>query len=91
MKNPELLNKTSISQATSPEEIGEFWDSHSLDDYWPQTREVEITVRALPHRRVAVDPTVYSQLEDRARQRGLLPETLINLWLAERLALDSAA
>ena len=91
MNNPELLNKTSISQATSPKEIGEFWDSHSLDDYWEQTHEVEIVVRALPRRRVTVDPAVYSQLADLARRRGLLPETLINLWLAERLALDSAA
>lgn len=91
MKNTELLDKTSISSATSPEEIGEFWDTHSLDDYWEQTHAVEMVVRALPRHRIVVEPTIYSQLEDRARRRGLLPETLINLWLAERLALDSAA
>jgi hypothetical protein len=90
MNNPEPLNKTSISHATSPEEIGEFWDHHSLDDYWEQTHEVEVVVRAMPRHRVALDPTVYSQLADSARRRGLLPETLVNLWLAERLALDSA-
>jgi len=89
MDDTELLDKTNISRATNPEEIGEFWDSHSLDDYWAETHEVEITVRALPRRRVTVDPTIYSQLEDRARQRGLLPETLINVWLAERLAVDT--
>ena len=91
MSNTSQWERTSISSASSPEEIGEFWDTHSLDDYWEQTHEVEMVVRALPRRRVTVDPSVYSQLEDRARRRGLLPGTLINLWLAERLALDSAA
>jgi len=28
----------------SIEEAGEFWDTHSLADYWDQTREVEIEV-----------------------------------------------
>jgi hypothetical protein len=36
---------TGISKANSVEEIAEFWDSHSLDDYWDQTREVEFEVR----------------------------------------------
>ncbi len=89
MNSTAQLERTSISSATSPEDIGEFWDKHSLNDYWEQTHAVEIAVRALPRRKVTLDPTIYSQLEDRARRRGLLPETLINLWLAERLALDS--
>ena len=28
----------------TPEEIGEFWDTHSLADYWDETYEVEFTV-----------------------------------------------
>ena len=28
----------------TPEEIGEFWDTHSLTDYWDETEEVEIQV-----------------------------------------------
>ncbi|MDE0018003.1 MAG: hypothetical protein OXU51_17610 [Candidatus Poribacteria bacterium] len=28
----------------TPEEIGEFWDTHSLADYWDETHEVEIQV-----------------------------------------------
>ncbi|MBI3959949.1 MAG: hypothetical protein HY328_14145 [Chloroflexi bacterium] len=91
MNSTKQLERTSISSATNPEEIGEFWDKHSLDEYWEQTHAVEVTVRALLRCRVTVDPTIYSQLEDRARRRGLLPETLINLWLAERLALDTTA
>ena len=28
----------------TPEEIGEFWDTHSLSDYWDETHEVEVQV-----------------------------------------------
>lgn len=76
---------TSISKAKTVEEIGEFWDMHSLADYWDQTHEVEFEVRAQRRRRVTLDPQVYAHLEAQARARGVLPETLVNLWLAERL------
>jgi hypothetical protein len=76
---------TSISQARTLEEIGEFWDTHSLADYWDQTYEVEFEVRAKRRRRVTLDPDVYARIEVHARSQGILPETLINLWLTERL------
>jgi hypothetical protein len=37
-------NKSSISKAQSYEEMGEFWDTHDLTDYWDQTEPVEFTV-----------------------------------------------
>lgn len=76
---------TNISQACTLDEIAEFWDTHSLADYWDQTREVDFEVRAQRRRRVTLDPDVYARIEAQARARGVLPETLVNLWLAERL------
>ncbi|MGH9897986.1 MAG: CopG family antitoxin [Pyrinomonadaceae bacterium] len=76
---------TSISKTHTLEEIANFWDTHSLDDYWDQTHEVKFEVRATRRRRVTLDPDVYTRVEAQARARGILPETLINLWLAERL------
>lgn len=76
---------TSISKARTLEEIAEFWDNHSLADYWDQTHEVEFEVTAKRRRRVTLDPDVYAGLEAQAQARGILPETLVNLWLAERL------
>lgn len=76
---------TPISRARTPEEIGEFWDSHSLADYWDETHEIDFEVRAKRRRRITLDPEVYAELEAEARARGVLPETLVNLWLAERL------
>jgi len=74
-----------ISQAETLEEIGEFWDTHSLDDYWEKTREAEFEIRAVQRRRVTVEPKIYKELEAEARVRGVVPETLVNLWLAEKL------
>jgi hypothetical protein len=74
-----------MSKAHSLEKIPEFWDTHSLADYWDQPHEVEFEVRAKRRRRVTLDPQVYAPLEAQARVRGVLPETLVNLWLAERL------
>ncbi len=85
------VQRTSISKARTLEEIAEFWDTHSLADYWDQTREVKFEVRAKRRRRVTLDPEVYAQIEAQARARGILPETLVNLWLVERLAAEKAA
>ena len=82
---------SSISQASSVAEIGKFWDTHSLDDYWEQTHEAEFEVRAQRRRRITLDPQVYDQLEAAARIRGILPETLVNLWLQDRLRETVAA
>ena len=76
---------TSISKARTIEEIADFWDTHSLADYWDQTHEVEFEVRAQRRRRVTLDPEVFFKVEVQARKRGLLPETLVNLWVVERL------
>jgi len=76
---------TSISKAKSIEEIGDFWDTHSLADHWDETREASFTVRATRRRRVTIDPDVYGQVEVLARQRGISTETLVNLWVAEHL------
>jgi len=76
---------TSISKARTIREIGDFWDTHSLADYWDQTQEVELVVRAKRRHRVTLDPDLYSQINEQAHINGILPETLVNLWLAEKL------
>ena len=85
MDENENAHLTSISKANSLKEIADFWDTHSLSDYWDQTREVEFEVRAMRRRRVTLDPDVYAQIKDHARIRGIMPETLVNLWLSEKL------
>ena len=81
--------RSSISNARSPEEIGEYWDSHSLADHWDQTHEVEFEIRA-PHR-ITLDPEIYARLEELAESRGVSLATLANSWLKEKLSGDKAA
>ena len=85
MNESEDIRLTSISEASTLEEVADFWDTHSAADYWDQTREVEFEVRAKRRRRVTLAPELYTRIEVQARIRGVLPETLVNLWLAERL------
>ena len=81
---------TSISKAHTLEEIADFWDTHSLADYWDQTHEVEFEVRAMRRRRVTLDPDVYTWIEAQAHSRGVSIETLVNLWLVEQLQKQQA-
>ncbi len=76
---------TSISKASTIEEIGEYWDTHSLADDWDETHEVKFVVRARRRHRVTLEPDLYSRVEAEAHERGVLPETLVNLWISERL------
>lgn len=85
MSENEKNRLTSISKAQTLEEIADFWDTHSLADYWDQTHEVEFEVRAKRRRRVTLAPEVYEKIEAQARTYGMLPETLVNVWLLERL------
>ncbi len=85
MNKSEKTGLSSISKARTLAEVAEFWDTHSLAEHWDETREAEFELRAMRRRRVTLDPEIYARLEVQARERGVLPETLINLWLAERL------
>ena len=85
MNENDQKGRTSISKASTPEEIGEFWDSHSLTDYAGETPEVAFELRAQRRRRITLDPDLYNQLAAEARTRGISPETLVNRWLTEKL------
>lgn len=68
------------------EAAAEFWETHGLADYWDQTHEVDFDVDL--QRRVVLVPLEHdlaNQLAALARQQGLSTETLVNLWLSERL------
>jgi hypothetical protein len=79
-------SRSSISKARSYREIGDFWDTHDLSDYWDQTRsaefEVDIQSEAIYY---PVEPKLSSQIASIAKRRGVSPETLLNLWLQEKI------
>ena len=68
------------------EEAADFWDSHDLADYWDITTEAHFEVDL--QRRVfltAVEPRLAKKLTDVAHRQGVSTETLINIWLSEKV------
>ena len=56
----------------TPEEIGEFWDTHSLADYWDETNEVDFQVNIEPkHNRIPVEREVSDQINTSATKPDL--------------------
>ena len=79
-------NKSSISNASTYEEIGEFWDTHDLGDYWDQTVPVEMDIDIQSEvTYYRLDAKLSTEVSRAARQRGVSPETLLNLWVQEKL------
>lgn len=67
------------------EEAAEFWDTHDSADYEEYMRDVECQVNI--KRRtymISLDSNLYRKLRVIAKERGVQPETLVNLWLQEK-------
>ncbi|MEZ4862837.1 MAG: CopG family antitoxin [Caldilineaceae bacterium] len=77
---------SSISQADSLEEMGEFWDTHDFTQFDTDASDIAFTVAST----VAIEPDLLAAMEQQARLRGIGVETLVNLWLQEKLAEHTA-
>lgn len=70
----------------TPEEIGEFWDTHSLADYWDETNEADFQINLkLKYNLIPVERKIVEQIKAHATKQGVSPEKLVNLWLREKL------
>ena len=72
---------------SSYEEIAEFWDTHSLADYWEQTEPADLEIDPHARRRylVALDPELLQRVQKLAQSRELSTESLVNLLLEQRI------
>jgi hypothetical protein len=69
------------------EEFWRFWDTHSSADYEDFMETVEIDVDLSSSKMYcAIAKDVLLQVRTRARRQGVSTETLINLWLQEKLS-----
>lgn len=82
-----MSDNKKIPKMESYEQIADFWDTHSLADYWEQTEPAEFEISPTARRRylVAVDPGILSRIQRLAHVRGLSTESLVNLLLEQRL------
>ncbi len=82
--------KSSNSGAESYEAIGEYWDNHDLTEHWDATRPAEFTVDVqLQTTYFAVESSLSERLRASAAQRGISAETLLNLWLQDRMTQET--
>ena len=80
-------NKSSISKAESYQEIGEFWDARDLGVVWDETQDVNFQVDLDSDVfYYAVETSLSSKLHSIAREKGVSAETLLNLWLQEKVS-----
>lgn len=64
----------------------EFWDKHDLADYWKNTKQVRVNVEVPPTPRyIPLEKEIAKFIAKIARNQHVTPETLVNLWLKERL------
>jgi hypothetical protein len=74
---------SSISQADTLEKMGEFWDTHDFTDFDNlETPDVEYQMACA----IPIEVDLLSALEQHARLHGVHVETLVNLWLQQKIA-----
>lgn len=79
-------NKSSLSKARSYKEIGEFWDTHDLADFWDRTKSVKFKVDIESEvTYYALDNKLSEKIRSIAKKRGVSADTLLNLWVQEKL------
>jgi len=78
--------KSSVSKAGSYAAIGEFWDEHDLSDHWDKTRPARADVELESEESLyAVEKDLSETIRREAKERGVSPHTLVNLWLQEKI------
>ena len=70
----------------SIEEAAEFWDTHSLADYEDLQKDVDFEVELKSEKNYfPVEKELSDIIDKLAHLKGILPETLVNLWLKEKV------
>ena len=68
------------------EEAAEFWDTRSLADYEDVQKDVEFEVELKSEKNYfAIEKELSESIDKLAQLKGVLPETLVNLWLKEKV------
>lgn len=80
-------NRTSVSQASTLGEAGVFWDEHDFTEFDTDAPDVPLTISRV----VRIEPKLFTSLTAQAQQRGVSVETLVNLWLQQKVIEQAAA
>lgn len=77
-----------IPKFKTDEEAARFWETHSFEDYYKDTKEAEIRFIKRPKKTVAIrlDPADIKSVEVIAERKGLSYTALLRMWIKEYLA-----
>lgn len=82
-----------IPQFKTEQEEAEFWDSHDSTDFLDETEAVNVAfVDARPSMKqisLRLDPSVIDQLKSLATVKGIGYQTMIRMWVMERLGQET--
>lgn len=83
---------TKLPQFTSEQEEAAFWDTHDSTEFLEDTTPVDVTfVDARPPKKLIslrLDPAAIEKLKAVAQKKGVGYQTLLRMWVMERLALE---
>jgi predicted HicB family RNase H-like nuclease len=87
MQDKESARKDVLPESFNTlEELSDFWDTHSTADYEEVMEAVEAEIDLSSGKIYCpVAKDLLRQVRREARQQGVSTETLINLWLQEKL------
>lgn len=68
-------------------EASDFWDTHDITDYWDDTKEVKLKASLKKEPKyVALEENIAKKAFTVAKRKHISMETLVNLWLKEKLS-----
>ena len=68
-------------------EASDFWDRHDITDYWDDTKEVKFRASLKKEPKyVALEESIAKKALAVAKEKRVSIETLVNLWLKEKLS-----
>lgn len=74
---------SSISKADTLEKMGAFWDKHDFTDFDnPDAPDADFNFTCA----VPIELDLLTRVEKEARQRGVKVETLVNVWLQQKIS-----
>lgn len=75
------------------QEEAEFWDTHSITEFWDELKPVKVRFAKNLSEGITVrfDPETMIKLRSQAAKKRIGPTTLVRMWIVERLEQDSSS
>ena len=80
-----MPHKTSVSNATSYQDIGAYWDENDATESGGQVNaDFDVNIKS-QRRYFPIDSHLSLKIKEAANQHGVSEETLLNLWVQEKV------